>query len=114
MLKLRWNKISRYYPPWLEFLPLILFAMVLYYINNHYELLPDLMPTHFGPSGKPDAWSEKSLWSVYAPLIIGFVVLCKYCTAGTIYNTASATPGDHLYSGADPLLKRRNMRNNPY
>jgi uncharacterized membrane protein len=69
-----WEKISRYYPPWLELLPLILFISVFNYINSNYELLPDVMPTHFGPSGMPDSWSKKSLWSVYGPLIIGLVV----------------------------------------
>lgn len=69
-----WEKINRYYPPWLDILPLILFAMVFNYINSHYNLLPDRIPTHFGVSGEPDAWSSKSIWSVYGILIIGFAV----------------------------------------
>lgn len=68
-----WHKISRYYPPWLELIPLLFLVMVLIYISGKYDMLPDSMPTHFGPSGKPDAWSDKSIWSVYGPLIIGFV-----------------------------------------
>ncbi|MGI6128341.1 MAG: DUF1648 domain-containing protein [Planifilum sp.] len=69
-----WSKISRYYPPWLDLLPLLLFVLVLRYIGGHYEQLPALMPTHFGPSGNPDSWSEKSIWSVYGVLIIGFMI----------------------------------------
>lgn len=37
---------------------------VVVYTASHYGALPDPMPTHFGPSGKPDAWSAKSLGSV--------------------------------------------------
>jgi|GEM_PF-449044 len=69
-----WEKISRYYPPWLDIFPLLLLGIVLVYISGKYETLPDLIPTHFGPSGTPDAWSEKSIWSVYGTLIIGSII----------------------------------------
>jgi uncharacterized membrane protein len=34
------------------------------YTASRYDALPDPMPTHFGPSGKPDGWSAKSFGSV--------------------------------------------------
>ncbi|HSK11009.1 MAG TPA: DUF5808 domain-containing protein [Vicinamibacterales bacterium] len=34
------------------------------YASVNYQRLPDLVPTHFGPSGRPDAWSPRSLSSV--------------------------------------------------
>jgi len=34
------------------------------YAASHYADLPPLVPTHFGPSGAPDAWRPKSLGTV--------------------------------------------------
>jgi uncharacterized membrane protein len=34
------------------------------YAWTHYGQMPDVVPTHFGPSGRPDAWSPRSFWSV--------------------------------------------------
>jgi len=36
-----------------------------------YGRLPDRIPTHFGPSGAPDAWAAKGLFSVYGMLLGG-------------------------------------------
>jgi uncharacterized membrane protein len=34
------------------------------YAALHYAELPARVPTHFGPSGRPDAWRPKSFWTV--------------------------------------------------
>ncbi len=34
------------------------------YAWAHYPALPDSVPTHFGPSGRPDAWRAKSFFTV--------------------------------------------------
>ncbi len=34
------------------------------YAAMHYADLPAQVPTHFGPSGKPDVWRPKSFWTV--------------------------------------------------
>jgi uncharacterized membrane protein len=34
------------------------------YAAMHYADLPVRVPTHFGPSGRPDAWRTKSFWTV--------------------------------------------------
>jgi uncharacterized membrane protein len=34
------------------------------YAAMHYAELPAQVPTHFGPSGRPDAWRPKSFWTV--------------------------------------------------
>lgn len=39
-------------------------AVAVGYAWGHYANLPAMVPTHFGPSGRPDAWSPRSLWSV--------------------------------------------------
>ena len=68
------EKIQRFYPPWLELIPPFLLAFVLAYTVYNYALLPEMMPTHFGLSGRADDWSHKDFWSVYLSLIIGAVV----------------------------------------
>jgi uncharacterized membrane protein len=45
-------------------LGLVVGAIVVGYTWIHYPDLPARMPTHFGPSGAPDAWSPKSFASV--------------------------------------------------
>ncbi|RTQ93575.1 DUF1648 domain-containing protein [Lysinibacillus telephonicus] len=50
--------------PWYIYLMpiLITIGFMLYTIIN-YELLPDQIPTHWGPSGEPDAFTEKTPFS---------------------------------------------------
>lgn len=51
----------------LAFVPLILII----YTYDQYSLLPEQIPTHWGPSGKPDAFTSKNHFSVISlPLII--------------------------------------------
>jgi uncharacterized membrane protein len=52
-------------------LPLIALALgilagtfAIAYAAMHYHELPARVPTHFGPSGRPDAWRPKSFWTV--------------------------------------------------
>ncbi len=39
-------------------------AVAVAYAWVHYADMPAIVPTHFGPSGQPDAWSPRSFWSV--------------------------------------------------
>jgi uncharacterized membrane protein len=66
-----WTKISRFYPPWLDIIPLLLIAGAFCYTNYHYASFPARIPTHFGFNGLPDAWSSKDYWSTYLLLLIG-------------------------------------------
>lgn len=56
---------------------LLLVALFVYPIL-HYDELPDRIPQHFDASGAPDAWTEKTPFSVLlTPLIaLGCVALC--------------------------------------
>jgi uncharacterized membrane protein len=76
-------------------LPLIAIALALLagivttgYAWMHYADLPARVPTHFGPSGKPDAWKPKSFSSVMllpvTTLLIGIII------AGSALLTARA------------------------
>lgn len=66
-----WQKLAEHYPLWWEWVVLILIVFSFWYPAAHYAELPAQIPTHFGASGLPDAWSPKSPVSVYlAPLIL--------------------------------------------
>lgn len=69
-----WQRISRFYPPWLDLLCFICLGAIWSYTAQHYGAMPQQIPTHFGFNGMPDAWSAKSFVSVYMLLIIGTVL----------------------------------------
>jgi uncharacterized membrane protein len=69
-----WEKISRFYPPWMDLVPAMLLIFAVCYTYANYSLLPDQVPTHYGWAGTPDAWAPKSLASVYMLPIIGIIV----------------------------------------
>lgn len=46
-------------------LPLVLIALMFVVGAVLYPRLPAEIPTHWGPSGPPDAYSAKSVWSVF-------------------------------------------------
>lgn len=69
-----WEKISRYYPPWLDVFCIAYLGFIWVYTSARYGLMPEQIPTHFGPTGAPDAWSARSFGSVYMLLIIGTLV----------------------------------------
>jgi uncharacterized membrane protein len=51
-------------------LPLALIALMIVVGVIVYPSLPAQIPTHWGASGQIDAWSAKSVWSVFLPVII--------------------------------------------
>ncbi|WHT47694.1 DUF1648 domain-containing protein [Sporosarcina thermotolerans] len=64
-----------------EMLPSFIFALpmaitigLIVYTVSQYSAMPDMIPTHWGPNGQPDAFSEKSPFSVIALLLILLVV----------------------------------------
>ncbi len=69
-----WEKISRFYPPWLDVIGLLCLGFIWFYTAARYGLMAEQIPTHFGISGNPDAWSSKSFASVFMLLVIGTIV----------------------------------------
>ena len=45
--------------------PLIINILVAIYLASKYNSMPDVIPTHWGFSGQPDAFSQKSFFSVF-------------------------------------------------
>ncbi|MCK4353031.1 DUF1648 domain-containing protein [candidate division WOR-3 bacterium] len=54
------KRLGDYYPIWLEFVILFIILLGFYFVITAYPGLPEKVPTHFGASGKPDAWTTKS------------------------------------------------------
>ncbi|NJC23951.1 putative membrane protein [Arthrobacter pigmenti] len=60
------------YKVWLTFpVALLILAGFFWYGASLYDSLPERIPTHWGPSGQPDAWAEKSFGSVFSSVIVG-------------------------------------------
>lgn len=64
-----------------EMLPSLMFALpipitlgLIGYTLTQYGAMPDLIPTHWGPNGQPDAFTEKNHFSVIALLLILLVM----------------------------------------
>lgn len=55
-------------------LPLLLIALMFVAGAVLYPRLPEIIPTHWGPSGAPDAFSHKSFLSVFAMPLISIAV----------------------------------------
>jgi uncharacterized membrane protein len=61
--------------PWYFFtIPMLITIGLIAYTSTHYASLPDLIPTHWGPNGQPDAFSAKTPFSVIALLLILLVM----------------------------------------
>ncbi len=85
----KFNKSDRTFPHIL-FLPTFLItiglSIWLFYV---YPALPDVIPTHWGIDGKPDAWSNKSFFSVFFLIFtLLFTQLLIYGMAYGIFNSS--------------------------
>jgi uncharacterized membrane protein len=63
-------------------------AFAIAYASAHYAELPDMVPTHFGPSGEPDAFRPKSFYTVM--LLPVFVLVIGTSLGGMTWLTAHA------------------------
>jgi uncharacterized membrane protein len=76
-----------------------------FYTLARYAALPDPMPTHFGISGQPDAWSKKSFGSVMVlpimTLVLGVMV------GGTALLTGRAKRAPRQDDGASLAVQNR-------
>ncbi|MFJ7934898.1 DUF1648 domain-containing protein [Sporosarcina sp. NPDC096371] len=58
-------------PSYLYALPMLITIGLIVYTATQYGIMPDMIPTHWGPNGQPDAFSPKTPFSVIAlPLIL--------------------------------------------
>jgi uncharacterized membrane protein len=66
-MKIRWNR-------W-DTLIVILASVTILFAWSVYQELPDQIPTHFGPAGKPDNYSDKS---IFIPMMGALVLLLPF------------------------------------
>jgi uncharacterized membrane protein len=55
-------------------LHLALLGLYAFMVTATYPLLPERYPIHYGPSGRADAWADKSPWPWYLLLVIAVAV----------------------------------------
>lgn len=55
-------------------LPMIIVIGLIVYTFTQYADMPDLIPTHWGPNGQPDAFSAKTPFSVISLLLILLII----------------------------------------
>ncbi|MER2088830.1 MAG: DUF5808 domain-containing protein [Sporosarcina sp.] len=55
-------------------LPMVIAVGLIAYTATQYNSMPDMIPTHWGPNGQADAFSEKTPFSVIALLLILLVM----------------------------------------
>lgn len=91
-----WARISRFYHPWLELIPILMLGFILAYTVTNYSVMPERIPTHFGPSGQPDAWSSKGFWSVYLLVLIGWVVWLSLAVINYFLIIKPDDPGKYM------------------
>lgn len=61
--------------PWYVFLlPIIITCGLIGYTAIQYDSLPQQIPTHWGPNGKPDSFTDKNLFSVHSLSLILLVM----------------------------------------
>ena len=70
-----WKKISKYYPPWLEFIPMLLVFSIFFYTFYYYGKLPEVIPTHFNAAGTPDSWGPKGTIIILPVLSFGIYAM---------------------------------------
>jgi uncharacterized membrane protein len=61
-------------PSFVYTLPMIITVGLIAYTATQYSNMPGIIPTHWGPNGQPDAFSEKTPFSVIALLLILLVM----------------------------------------
>lgn len=81
----KFNKKERAFPH-MFFLPMFLItAGLAIWLIALYPSLPDVIPTHWGVNGQPDAWSDKSFFSVF------FMIFMLLFTQGLMYAISYGT-----------------------
>jgi uncharacterized membrane protein len=85
------RRLARYYPLWVELILVYVVFLCFWYPVVHYDQMPERIPIHFGASGEPDAWADKS-W--------GIVLLLPLILAGIYVGTTALAV--YLASVKDP------------
>lgn len=85
----KFDKQARLFPH-IFFIPSFFITVGLtIWLTYIYPLLPDVIPTHWGANGQPDAWSDKSIFSVFMIIFIMFFMqILMYGIAYGVFHSA--------------------------
>lgn len=61
-------------PSYLYIIPTLITVGLMIYTGMQYRLMPEQIPTHWGPDGQPDAFTAKTPFSVIALLLIALIM----------------------------------------
>lgn len=87
-------------------LPYIITLLVCIYATTQYNSIPDIIPTHWGLSGVADAYSQKSVFSVFSIIImsVGFGIIIYISSVQSLKSRAKLNTSNiaesksaHLY-----------------
>ena len=75
-------------------IPLVIVILVGIYTLSQYSSMPDMIPTHWGPSGAADAFSEKSFGVVFGQVLmmVCFGVMIYISSIASLKSRAKLSP----------------------
>ena len=90
-------------------IPMIITVGLIIYTFMKYAQMPDMIPTHWGPSGQPDAFSEKTYFSVISLPLILIVMQGMFLmmSEGMKFSGAKINPANKKTSVAQQLAFRK-------
>jgi uncharacterized membrane protein len=63
-----WQKLSKCYPPTLEFIPILILVFTIYVAFSNYSALPERIPIDFNSQGIAEDWADKNMVFLYPGL----------------------------------------------
>lgn len=85
----KFNKEVRRFPHHLFIPPVLITVGLTIWLIYLYPMLPDIIPTHWGLNGEPDAWSNKSVFSVFFLLFtLLFTQVLLYGLSYGVFNSS--------------------------
>lgn len=90
-------------------IPMIITVGLIIYTFIKYDQMPNMIPTHWGPSGQPDAFSEKTYFSVISLPLILLVMQGMFLmmSEGMKFSGAKINPANRKASVAQQLAFRK-------
>ncbi|QFF97455.1 DUF1648 domain-containing protein [Psychrobacillus glaciei] len=109
VVDLKFQEKLRLVPPIVFIIPMIVTVGLIIYTFMKYPEMPDMIPTHWGPSGQADAFSEKTYFSVISMPLILLVMQGMFLlmSEGMKFSGAKINPSNKKTSVAQQLAFRK-------
>ncbi len=90
-------------------MPMIVTIGLIIYTYMNYDKMPDLIPTHWGPSGEPDAFTGKNYFTVVLTMLILLVLqgMMLIMSEGLRFSGAKINPNQKKKSAEQQLRFRK-------